>query len=364
MKYNGYNIYIHNGVNFDLNFLFKHIVELKKELKFKISIIRKDDELLNITIKHNKTKNTIQIKDSYKLLLMSLSKLCKNFGVEEGKGIFPFDFAGPNNFNYTGDIPDYKYYAFNGKSLLSKDDYNKLVKSYSRSWSFMSELKAYNIQDCVALYNILIKFDKLIREKFNFNFHSNPTLSSLAFSIYRNHYIPSHLIYTERVKKGNKFITNTLSHIDNLNQTFYSFIRNSYFGGHVDSYIPYFNVSQNNTNQVLYHYDVVSLYPYVMKSFKLPYKIKQFVEGNILLSNKELFDQSIGFYKVKVTTPKQILNPLLPFKNNGAVVASSTVLYPEGSWIGTYYSEEIKNAIKYGYKFEIISGYLFEWRSH
>ena len=64
MKYNGYNIYIHNGVNFDLNFLFKHIVELKKELKFKISIIRKDDELLNITIKHNKTKNTIQIKDS------------------------------------------------------------------------------------------------------------------------------------------------------------------------------------------------------------------------------------------------------------------------------------------------------------
>ena len=230
MKYNGYNIYIHNGVNFDLNFLFKHIVELKKELKFKISIIRKDDELLNITIKHNKTKNTIQIKDSYKLLLMSLSKLCKNFGVEEGKGIFPFDFAGPNNFNYTGDIPDYKYYAFNGKSLLSKDDYNKLVKSYSRSWSFMSELKAYNIQDCVALYNILIKFDKLIREKFNFNFHSNPTLSSLAFSIYRNHYIPSHLIYTERVKKGNKFQTNTLSHIDNLNQMFDSFIRNSYFG--------------------------------------------------------------------------------------------------------------------------------------
>ena len=168
------------------------------------------------------------------------------------------------------------------------------------------------------------------------------------------------------MKKGNKFITNTLSHIDNLNQTFDSFIRNSYFGGHVDSYIPYFNVSQNNTNQVLYHYDVVSLYPYVMKSFKLPYKIKlalppgALVEGNILLSNKELFDNSIGFYKVKVQTPKQILNPLLPFKDSNGGVASPTVLYPEGSWIGTYYSEEIKNCLKYGYKFEIISGYLFE----
>ena len=119
----------------------------------------------------------------------------------------------------------------------------------------------------------------------------------------------------------------------------------------MDSYIPYFNVSQNNTGsatQVLYHYDVwlrPSLYPYVMKQFKLPYKIKQFIEGNILLSNKELFENSFGFYKVKVTTPKQILNPLLPCrrpKNNGAGVGSSTVLYPEGSWIGTYYSEEIK----------------------
>ena len=64
-----------------------------------------------------------------------------------------------------------------------------------------------------------------------------------------------------------------------------------------------------------------------------------------------------GFYRVKVTTPKQILNPLLPFKDGNG---GGTVLYPEGSWTGTYYSEEIKNAIKYGYKFEIISGYLFE----
>ena len=96
------------------------------------------------------------------------------------------------------------------------------------------------------------------------------------------------------MKKGNKFQTNTLSHIDNLNQMFDSFIRNSYFGGHVDSYIPFFKAADSNNKQVLYHYDVVSLYPYVMKSFKLPYKIKQFVEGNILLSNKDLFDNSIG----------------------------------------------------------------------
>ena len=162
------------------------------------------------------------------MLLGSLSNLAKNFGLsgpDAGKGVFPFDFAKTENFNYIGPTPDYKYYSFNGKTLLKHEDYLPLVKN---NWNFVNELKAYNIQDCVVLYNIMSKFDQLIRS--TFNFHSNPTLSSLAFSIYRNHYIPSHLIYTERVKKGNKFQTNTLSHIDNLNQMFDSFIRNSYFG--------------------------------------------------------------------------------------------------------------------------------------
>lgn len=104
----------------------------------------------------------------------------------------------------------------------------------------------------------------------------------------------------------------------------------------------------------LFHYDVVSLYPYIMKQYKLPYKITQYVEGNILLNNKELFDNSVGFYKVRVNAPS-LTNPLLPYKNNNGIV-----LYPEGNWTGTYYSEEIKNAIKYGYTFEIINGYLFE----
>ena len=74
-----------------------------------------------------------------------------------------------------------------------------------------------------------------------------------------------------------------------------------------------------------------------MQQFKLPYKITQFVEGNLLLNNKELFDSSTGFYKVRVTTPKGLANPILPYKNSNGIV-----LYGEGSWQVTYYSEEIK----------------------
>ena len=77
-----------------------------------------------------------------------------------------------------------------------------------------------------------------------------------------------------------------------------------------------------------------------MQQFKLPYKITQFVEGNLLLNNKELFDSASGFYKVRVTTPKGLANPILPCR--GPKNSNGIVLYGEGSWQGTYYSEEIK----------------------
>ena len=113
--------------------------------------------------------------------------------------MFPFDFANPQNFNYSGPTPPYKYYAFRGKSLINKDEYNRLIKE--DGWNFADELRNYNVQDCVVLYNILIKFDLLIRNKFKFNMEnkgSATTLSSLAFSMYRYAYIPKFLQYTEK----------------------------------------------------------------------------------------------------------------------------------------------------------------------
>lgn len=216
----------------------------------------------------------IHFKDSLKLLLGSLSKLAKSFGIEEGKGCFPFDLAKPSNFSYNGVTPDYKYYAFNGKNLISREAYSKLIKV---NWSFREELKIYNIQDCVVLYNILTKFDLLIRDNYNFNMHNNPTLSSLAFSNYIFKYIRLLKLKFE-LKIGRQIQFKSL--INSLDQAYEIFVRNSYFGGHVESYIPCFNNQLSlykgggGTSQ-LYHYDVVSLYPYIMKQYKLPFKLTQ-----------------------------------------------------------------------------------------
>ena len=84
------NIYIHNGIRFDLVFLFKHFIKVAKESKFNVDVVYKDGEILNLSIRNK--KNIIQFKDSLKLLLGSLSNLAKNFGLsgpDAGKGVFP-----------------------------------------------------------------------------------------------------------------------------------------------------------------------------------------------------------------------------------------------------------------------------------
>lgn len=237
LKYSGYNIYIHNGIRFNLIFLFKHFIKVAKESKLLIEVIYKNGELLNVSIIDNKDKKNLKMihfKDSLNLLLGSLSKLAKSFGIEEGKGCFPFDLAKPSNFSYKGVTLDYKYYAFNGKILISREAQFRLIKV---NWLFREELKIYNIQDCVVLYNILTKFNLLIRDKYNFNMHNNPTLSSLAFSIYIYKYIPAKLKFDVKIGKQIQF----KSLINSLDQAYDIFVRNSYFRVHVELYIPCFN---------------------------------------------------------------------------------------------------------------------------
>nr|YP_009690242.1 DNA polymerase family B [Porodaedalea pini]QEG57022.1 DNA polymerase family B [Porodaedalea pini] len=67
-----------------------------------------------------------------------------------------------------------------------------------------------------------------------------------------------------------------------------------------------------------------------------------------------MYEDCVGFYKVKVTSPKNIAHPLLPVKRNNSSI------YGEGTWTGWYYSEELINAAKFGYSYEILEGYLFD----
>lgn len=100
-------------------------------------------------------------------------------------------------------------------------------------------------------------------------------------------------------------------------------ISKSYFGGAVDMYIP-----SNKEGEVLYWYDVNSLYPFVMKTNKYPINLLGHFKGDItnqpnyssLIENKE----NLGFYKVELNGAS-IKQPIINTKST-----LGRTIFPEG----------------------------------
>lgn len=76
--------------------------------------------------------------------------------------------------------------------------------------------------------------------------------------------------------------------------------------------------------------------------------------GNI----RKLEANAFGFFYCKIISPSFLLHPILQRRIN--TVNGVRTIAGLGTWEGWIYSEEMDNAIKYGYKFEILRGYLFE----
>ena len=49
-KYNGYKVYAHNLSGFDVNFLMPTLSLLNSEGKAKVSVIKKDNQIINISL--------------------------------------------------------------------------------------------------------------------------------------------------------------------------------------------------------------------------------------------------------------------------------------------------------------------------
>lgn len=127
----------------------------------------------------------------------------------------------------------------------------------------------------------------------------------------------------------------------------YKFIKEGYTGGIVEVY----RASSKN----IYSYDINSLYPYAMHRYDMPVGQPTYFDGDISLKHKNPF----GFFEVSVEAPVSLNVPILQHKINTSTGGIRT-LTPVGTWKGVYFSEEIKNAEKAGYKFTIHRGYLFE----
>ena len=176
----------------------------------------------------------------------------------------------------------------------------------------------------------MIKFNKLFFDRFKININDHPTLPSLAFRLFRSHYLEKDTI--------------PMIYGDNYNR-----LKLSYTGGAVDMFIP-----TNDENELVYAYDVNSLYPFVMAAFPMPVGNIIYFEGDIRKQHPEAF----GFFYCKIEVPNNLEHPIL----------QTHVRTKEGirtvAGVGTYhdmiFSHSYDLAIKLGYKIEILWGYKFD----
>src|SRR5271170_257788 len=130
-----------------------------------------------------------------------------------------------------------------------------------------------------------------------------------------------------------------------LNETEDRYIRGAYHSGRAEIIRP--------LSDAAYYYDVNSLYPFIMKNYPMPIGIPKYVK-QVDLTN------FYGIVNVYVRAPSNNELPILPVRslNNHSELGT---IYPIGSFKGLYFSEELKLAVKYGYKIlAIYDGYLFE----
>lgn len=318
-KYDGYRVYLHNFSNFDGIFLMKILNKLSDNI---IPLIN-DNKFIEIKFKYG--KYSLKFRDSLLLLPSSLDKLATEFKVEN-KGTFPIlIWNNPDiDLNYIGEVPPIDSFV-----NLDKDKYNEYCKYFEgKKWNLKLEAIKYCNQDVVTLYQIIDKFANIIFDEIRLDISKYPTISSLSLAIFRCRFLKDNY------------------NIPIITGQMYNDISLSYTGGNVDVFKPY--------GENIFHYDVNSLYPYIMKEFPMPSGTPVYFEGDITKYDKDAF----GFFEAKIEAPKDLYVPLLQkrLKYNNSYKTVS----PVGTWKGFYLSEELIKAKELNYKIEVIRGYVFK----
>lgn len=334
-KYAGRRFYVHNLAGFDSRFILAAlgkmgwpIVKLMGRAMNEIFYIKVSAKVNYISPKDGKEISrpiAITFVDSNYIQPGKLSDLSRTYaGRDKGddvKDVFPHLFMSPKTLFYKGEMPARKYY----ENSLTLKEYKDRFKEFTKNnlWDAKKECFKYLEKDLVSLENVMHKFNQLIFDKFKVDATKILSYSALSKAIFLVNY------YNEK------------SRIPIIKGFVDSMIRKSYIGGIVDVIKHIFFDA--------YKYDVNSHYPAQMLN-DMPVGFPR------LTDNKDL-NKLFGFVKARVTAPTaEILPvPILPI-----ITPDGRHICPRGRFEYTWFSEELKNAVKYGYKVEVISAIVFD----
>lgn len=325
-----------------------------------VSVIMRENKIISITLrfgkkdKNGKFPYKISFHDSLQKLPVSLSSLQESFGLEIKKGRFPFAFVDSinTNLNFIGPVPAMSFYP--AATFKDLEDYNKFIAANypDNIFNLREEAIKYCLLDCQLLLKIMNQFTFLMFEGLSVDISTTSTLPGISFKLFRKKYFN---------KAKNLIPKFKLKDFLNLSKAF--------LGGATDLYIPTnLDLSSIKSNaaltleevnsltiiEKLYLYDFNSLFPYILMALAMPCgKVKEFI-GNIRLSEPE----AVGFFYVNVEAPLDLKNPILQVKQ--LIDGKLMTISPVGKFSGWFFSKELDNAIKLGYKITILKGYKFD----
>lgn len=332
------HVFIHN-LDFDLSKLAHELIPKAALndsvfINNNVTVFSTSVTMSQATEENEIISQPITFHDSNKLIMGKLKNICKDFGLDQEKAkielkdhIINLGWAHDNkNKRIKKDDPDVqtKYNSFHSEGY-----YFTHVDPWER------ELNEYLRMDCISLYEVvktLIEISQLELEEFL----KCPTTASLAMKVFQN-------MYEDDYKKAC-----STKYLSFQGQTNERFIRDSYCGGRTEVFIPYLKDG--------YHYDVNSLYPYVMKTYEVPYGKPTMLwreEARMSLKCWLNFRQGAGFAKVDIEIPTDLFIPPLPVKRNDKLI------FPVGRITGTWTFEEIEVALKMGCKINEVHQVLY-----
>ena len=302
-KLKSLTLFAHNLSSFDGFFILKSCASYGLNLK----VLKRESNIYYIRVKLG--RHLIEFRCSLLLLKAGLNACANSFNVPMNKLPFNHEWVRKDRLFYRGIRPE----------GFSSDSPSFIFKYFALE---------YCKKDCEILYEVLLVFDREVRE-FGVSLGTKSySIPGFAFRVFKNKYLEF----------------NTLANLSR-HKNIDGFIRQGFYGGRTEVFRSYIGDNKG------YYYDVKGMYAEAMKESLPcgePIRITEFSDNWL----NEGMDK--GFYSVFVDAPK-IDIPVLPYRSE-----EDKLMFPWGKWTGTYYSEELLLAQSMGYKFQPIEGIIFK----
>jgi len=313
-KYNNFIFYVHNLGHFDVVFLYNTLLKANIDKGYDYYILNtsmREDTIIKLNIKikvissltlkdednNNNNKHrylNISLVDSFNLLNLSLEKLTKEFNIDIRKGYFPHSFVNKNTFNYIGNKPPFSFYL-ESNTAIDITEYNKIP---NKNWNLKLECLNYLNKDIKGLYEVMNEFSRLVFIEFNIQMTDALTITRLSINNFKQNFYKKHSIpYINKIY-------------------LFNFIKEGYYGGITEVYIPY--------GRDLIYIDINSLYPFAALN-PMPGTDCKYIES---FEDKGLdLDKLFGFFYAKVKTNDLYIG-LLP------IHLENRLIFPNGEFYG------------------------------